>query len=196
MKKYFLLVLLGLSFLSFSGSALAKNVELTGPRGNTTKDTPKAYGFWSFAIPVKNVLSRSGQPTIDEFKWLKKQGYKSVINLRTDNEYKEIANDEKLPGFKDLNFNYLWLPIRDGAAPSNKQAETFLNFVQDKNNQPIHIHCRGGYGRTGTLISLYRYDIQNWTMSNAIKESRLFNGGISSAQEKWLLKWAKNHPKK
>lgn len=191
-------IIITFAFLSlfFANTSLAASPILVGPRGNIATSTPKDYGFWSFATPVNKVLSRSGQPTINEFKWLKNQGYKSIINLRFDGEYKEIANDEKLPGFKKLNFNYLWLQIHDGATPTNTQAKTFLSFVKNKNNQPILIHCRGGYGRTGTMIALYRYEIQNWPMETAIKESRLFKGGVDSVQKKWLLVWAKNHPKK
>ena len=182
--------------LFFANTSLASDIIRVGPRENLATSTPKAYGFWSFATPITGVFSRSGQPTIDEFKWLKNQGYKSVVNLRLNGEYKEIANDEKLPGFKKFNFNYLWLQINDGATPTNTQAKTFLSFVQNKNNQPILIHCRGGYGRTGTMVALYRYEVQSWPIEEAIKESRLFNGGIDATQKKWLLTWAKDHPKK
>jgi len=195
--KFFILFIAITLFLSNSDLALAKiDQTFIGPRTNIASSTPSAYGFWSFAVPVPGALARSGQPTIDEFKWLKKQGYKSVINFRFDNEYKEIADDAKLPGFTKLNFNYLRLQIKDGAAPSDKQAKSFLSFVKNKKNQPILIHCRGGIGRAGTMTALYRYEVQSWPMATAIKESRLFHNGVDSTQEKWLLNWAKNHPKK
>jgi len=170
---------------------ITKNSEIVfvGPRGNLLKDAPMKYGFWSFAIPLPGAISRSGQPLISEFQWLKKNGWKSIVNLRSDNEYNEIADDIKIPGFTELDFNYLWLPIRDGSPPTKKQAEEFLNFVTEPKNQPVHVHCRGGYGRTGTLIALYRYEICGWPMEKAIEESRLFHGGVSKSQEKWLKKW-------
>lgn len=197
MKTYLIITLLAISFLFGNRSLASSNNShfLIGPRSNIATSTPIDYGFWSFAVPVKGILSRSGQPTINEFKWLKSKDYKSIVNLRFDNEYKEIADDKKLIGFTKLNFNYLHLPVIDGAAPSNQQAETFLKFIKNKNNQPALVHCRGGYGRTGTMVALYRYEIQKWKMNTAIKESRLFHGGISDTQKKWLLAWAKNHPK-
>jgi len=197
MKIKFILLLAALGLLFNSNLVLANNKQiLVGPRNNIASSTPTAYGFWSFAIPITNTLARSGQPTIAEFQWLKSQGYKSVINLRFDGEYKEIADDQKLSGFTKLNFNYLRLPIRDGSTPTIKQAETFLKFVQNKTNQPVLIHCRGGYGRTGTMVALYRYEVQSWPMATAIKESQLFHGGVDAAQKKWLVTWAKNHPQK
>ncbi len=165
-----------------------------GPRAGIPAGAPKAYGFWSFAMLDGGKISRSGQPLMSEFKWLKKNGWKSVVDLRTDGEYKEVGDDAKLSGFQALGFNYLALPIRDGAAPTIDQAKRFLKFAADPANQPVEVHCRGGYGRTGTLIALYRYAVDGWTMPQAIAESRLFRGGVDSAQKKWLLNWAKNNP--
>lgn len=164
-----------------------------GPRGNTPSDTPAEYGFWSFAIIDNGKISRSGQPLMSEFKWLKSNGWKSVVDLRVDGEYKEVGDDRKLEGFQDLGFNFLSLPIRDGAPPTIDQANQFLKFVTDPSNQPVHVHCRGGFGRAGTMIALYRYTVDGWTMPEAIAESRLFRGGVSENQEKWLMNWAKNN---
>lgn len=194
MKLKITILLAGLILLGSVQVALASNKPvLVGPRGNVTTSTPKAYGFWSFAILDQGKISRSGQPLISEFQWLKKQGWKSVVDLRVDGEYKEIGDDKKLKGFNALGFNYLALPIRDGGTPTLTQAKQFLKFVTDPANQPAEIHCRGGYGRTGTLIALYRYMVDKWTMAQAINESRLYNGGIDSSQKQWLLNWAKNN---
>lgn len=166
-----------------------------GPRMNLPQAAPQAYGFWSFSILEGGKVSRSGQPTLAEFKWLKDNGWRGIVNLRISDEYGETGDDAKIPGFNELGFNYLHLPIPDGGAPTGKQAETFLKFVTDPANQPVEVHCRGGYGRTGTMIALYRYEVDGWPILEAIDESRLYHGGISSAQERWLLCWAVDHPR-
>lgn len=172
---------------------VSPTILFVGPRENIPADSPEAYGFWSFAMPVTGVLSRSGQPLISEFEWLQKKGWKGVVNLRVDGEREEVSDDEKLPGFNELGFNYLHLPIVDGHPPTEQQAEQFLAFVTNEANQPVHIHCRGGIGRAGTMIALYRYAVQGWPLEQAIKESRLFKGGISGLQEAWLKGWASRH---
>lgn len=164
-----------------------------GPRQNIPSGAPSDYGFWSFAVPVAGVISRSGQPTIADFKWLKEHGWKSVINLRVDGERDEVGDDRKIEGFKNLGFNYLSLPIPDGSPPTNAQAEEFLAFVTDPSNQPAHIHCRGGIGRTGVMVALYRYSVQAWPWLKAVEESTLFEGGISDGQKNWLERWVQNH---
>ena len=164
-----------------------------GPREGIPEDAPLAYGFWSFAQPVAGVFSRSGQPLIGEFQWLKQQGWKGVIDLRVDGERDEVGDDSKIPGFTDLGFNYLYVPISDGHPPTNEEADQILTFMTNPANQPLHVHCRGGIGRAGTVTALYRYAVQGWPIDDAIKESRPFQGGISSVQEAWLRDWATTH---
>ena len=170
------------------------DIVFVGPRENIPEDAPVAYGFWSFAIPVPGVLSRSGQPLIGEFRWLREQGWKGVVNLRVDGERDEVGDDAKIPGFNELGFNYLPLPIIDGHPLTDEQAKKFLEFVINPANQPTHVHCRGGIGRAGTAVVLYRYAVDGWPLDKAIEESRPFRGGISDAQKRWLEKWAAAHP--
>jgi protein tyrosine phosphatase (PTP) superfamily phosphohydrolase (DUF442 family) len=160
-------------------------IEFVGPRQNIPKDTPAEAGFWSFAVIKNSILSRSGQPTLKEFEWLKKKGWKSIVNLRKE------SDDLAIDGFSSLGFNYLHLPIQDGLPPTDDQAKKFLEFVQNPSNWPIHIHCRGGIGRAGVMVALYRVKIDNWSKDEAIEESRQFLGGISKAQENWLLGFLK-----
>lgn len=169
-------------------------IAFVGPRGNLPDGAPKDYGFWSLAIPVPGVLSRSGQPTLSGFRWLKENGWKSDINLRVDGDHApEVSDDTEIPGFNELGFNYLKIQMLDGAAPTGQQAQQFLSFVTSPENQPAHVHCRGGIGRTGIMVALYRYAVQGWPLDKAIEESRLFQGGISEGQRKWIIKWSETH---
>lgn len=173
--------------------AQAKAAKLVGPRKNIPPKSPKTGGFAMFAMPVKKKISRSGQPTINQFRWLKKKGWKSVVNLRVDGELGQVGDDRKIVGFDNLKFNYLWLPINDATPPTDEQAEQFLQFVRQKKNRPLHIHCQAGVGRTGMMVALYRYSVQGWPMERAIQESELFAGGGSETQKTWLRQWAATH---
>jgi len=171
----------------------ATEVKFVGPREGIPENAPKDYGLWSFAMPVQGVLSRSGQPLLAGFKWMKDNGWKSVVDLRIDGERGEVGDDRKIKGFNELGLNFLPLPLVDGIPPTDEQAKQFIAFVTNPANQPAHVHCRGGIGRAGTMVVLYRYSVQGWPLDKAIEESRAFQGGISDLQKKWLEKWAEQY---
>ena len=172
----------------------ANDSDLVGPGGNVSDGAPEKKELKLFAISVPGVLSRSGQPTIDGFKWLKDNGWKSVVDFREDGEKdNSYSVDSKLPGFNELGFNFLSIPIKDGTIPSIEQADQFLKFATDPKNQPVHVHCAAGIGRTGIAVALYRYSVQGWPMEKAIEEADLFTKSINASQKNWLMKWAGNH---
>lgn len=164
------------------------------PAKKVPQDYSDSVGFYSYSVMVPGVLIRSGQPLIEEYKWLKEQGLKSVIDLRIDDEYGQIALDTKIPGFNELGFKFFNIPVEDGEAPTEEKAIEFLNLIQDKSIQPALIHCRSGVGRTGAMAVLYRYSIEGWTMSKAIEESRNFKNGVNEQQTAFLKEWAKKYP--
>jgi len=165
---------------------------LVGPGGNVPADAPGKKDFKLFAIPVPGVLSRSGQPTIADFQWLQRNGWKSVVDFRQDGE-KGDPLDSKMPGFSDLGLKFLSLPIKDGTTPSDAQADQFLKFAVDPQNQPVHVHCAAGIGRTGIAVALYRYSVQGWSIDKAIQETALYTKSINQSQQDWLRKWAASH---
>ena len=173
----------GHSDLYYAQASQSSNTSDTG-------ETPDDSGFLSFAISVPNVISRSGQPTIIGFRRLKDHGWKGVVDLRVGGEGGQIGDDTNIQGFNELDFNYLALPIVDGSVPSDQQAQEFLEFVTNPLNQPVHVHCHAGVGRTGVMIALYRYMVQGWPIDEAIGESRLFSGGVNEIQKNWLERWA------
>lgn len=170
----------------------AADISLVGPRGNVPENTPRGGGFGVFSIPVPGVLSRSGQPTADEFRWLKENGWKSIINFRVDREKDSYVSDLDIANLNEIGLAYLNIPIKDGGTPSEEQAVQFLKFITDPKNQPANIHCAAGTGRTGLMAALYRYAVQGWPMDKAIAEKSSF-GSDNETQKKWLEKWASNH---
>lgn len=171
----------------------APSIALVGPGDNLPSDAPDKHDLDLFSIPIPGVLSRSGELTLAQFQWLKDHGWKSVIDLRHPGERKDPIPDTQIPGFNELGFNFLSIPIKDGDIPTVAQGEEFLRFVTDPQNQPAHVHCAAGIGRTGMMVAIYRYSVQGWPMKEAIKETGLYNKEINDRQQKWLKQWAQSH---
>jgi protein-tyrosine phosphatase len=52
---------------------------------------------------------------------------------------------------------YLWLPTKDGRAPSFKQLLIGANFIKQliSNKIKVYVHCEHGHGRSSTLVAAY-----------------------------------------
>lgn len=89
----------------------------------------------------------------------------------------------------EYGLHYLHLPIPDFHPPTLQQAERFIAFAkaQRAENRQITVHCRGGYGRTGTMMACYLVS-QGKTASEAIDLVRSARPGSieTRAQERFV----------
>jgi protein tyrosine phosphatase (PTP) superfamily phosphohydrolase (DUF442 family) len=132
---------------------------------------------------------RSGQPTRDGYQLLAKQGLKTVVNLR-----------EEFPQDKDLipeGVRYIYIPIKDEHAPSQEQAQEFINAASDPANWPLLVHCHAGEGRAGTMSALVRCALDKWDDKAVMKETNgyissvmgLFKPELAGCQRQLIQKW-------
>jgi hypothetical protein len=156
-------------------------------------DLPAARSIVVEGSPVANYgvirdgqLSQSATPNDEgQWRWLRARGVNTIVTL-----------DPQRINFGSFGFeNFLWMPLDEGAPPTDAQAERFLKFVQDPDNKPVHLQSAGGSDRVATLRALLSYAIDGQTMETALAEARLHNGGkeLSDAQEEWLRRWAAAH---
>lgn len=152
-------------------------------RGPEPKSPVPKYGIvW----PGK--LSRSGLPKNDEgWKWLRAQGTRTIINFRQRNDV-----DYDKYGFERV----LWMPLLKGRMPTDKDADRYLDWIQDPSHQPVNIECAEGKDRTGMMVALARYAVDGWTMDEAISEAELYRKGkpLSADRVEWLRQWAAKRP--
>lgn len=88
-----------------------------------------------------------------------------------------VTNEETVA--KNNGARYLRLHVVDHEKPNWTEAELFLNYVRGlPKNAWIHVHCRGGKGRTTTFLCLY--DIiqngKNVPFDDIIKRQHLLGG--------------------
>jgi len=117
---------------------------------------------------VAEGLYRGGQPDLTGFEFLKKQGIKTVINLRTENDEEAII--------KKLGMNYVQISVSvtpfTGSKIPDKAIAKYFEIINNPDNYPIFFHCKRGADRTGAMAGFYRIVHQGWDGDKAYSEAR------------------------
>lgn len=115
---------------------------------------------------VTDYLYRSGQPTEEGMKNLKKLGIKTIINLRAFYfDFDKIRETGLL--VEELSVK-AW-HIEDA------EVVRVLRIIRKRENGPFLLHCSNGADRAGVMIAMFRVVEQGWTKEEAIQE--MVNGG-------------------
>ena len=142
---------------------------------------------------IDNTVSRSAQPMIDDFVWLKEQGVTDIINFRT--MFKPSINFHEREVVENLGMKYHNIPTST-KTPSVENVDKFLNLVDDikKNKGKVHIHCMAGADRTGMYSFIYK--MQEGMGSLTININDWIEKGHSRSRFPNLIPWALKYIKK
>jgi len=132
----------------------------TAIRPDTWANPLAGVGLDNF-YQVSPTLYRGAQPTAEGFRTLADLGVKKIINLR---HYHDDA--ELLAGTGLL---YTWIKM-DAHDPEGEEYTRFLLELCKPGETPIFVHCKHGADRTGTAVALYRTQIQEWDVEEAVTE--------------------------
>lgn len=113
------------------------------------KGKPKNYSI------IDKYVSRSAQPELDDFVWLREQGVTDVFNFRTMYD-PSITFDEQREVEK-LGMKYHNIPSVT-KFPKEENVDRFLKEVEvvRQNGGKAHIHCKAGADRTGMYAYIYK----------------------------------------
>jgi rhodanese-related sulfurtransferase len=156
---------------------------------------------------VNDGLYRGARLTSYEaLEYLKSLNVKSVVNLQGGDldsdigivipwaepgEKPEVIAEEKA-GVLSMGMSFLHSPLNSLEAitkDEDKEIDETLEFMHDKKNQPVFIHCEHGADRTGLLVALYRVKYEHvnieaahneWIQNGHNKVHQFFTGDLDT----------------
>jgi protein tyrosine/serine phosphatase len=92
-----------------------------------------------------------------------------------------LTSDDAQPNEKAqaeaAGMKFFQIPMTMHQAPTATQISVFLAIVNNKDAQPVYVHCVGGRHRTGVMTAIYRITNENWSAAQAFAEMKKFKFG-------------------
>jgi uncharacterized protein (TIGR01244 family) len=154
----------GLATIALASAAILPAAVLAG---STCADIDKFY--W-----IDERIATGGQPKPGEFAALKREGFRTIINLREPAEFDAAAEAAEA---RKLGLGYVSIPVRT-ADPKDEQVDAFLAAMKDPKIWPAFVHCGSG-NRVAAFWLIHRVVVDGWELGNAEQEARLV--GLKSA---------------
>lgn len=166
--------------------AICLSLTLAAPLAAQTKqDFPGVTNF----TRVDATVACGGAAEVAALDALKKDGFKTVINLRLATEPGANVEQNQAKA-KELGLNYVHIPF-SGASPDPKVIDTFLATIANTANQPVFVHCASA-NRVGAVWLAKRVLQDKYSIEKATAEAKAI--GLSSpALEKFALEYIAAH---
>ena len=137
------ILLLGLTTLLGCGAAIAQD-------GDEKKKVPPKLESCelgsTYNVHRFGKIYLAGQPSQDDFQLAKKEGIKTVINLRPDSEMQWNEKDF----LKSVELEYHHIPFREPESLKDKVFDDIRKLLRDKKKQPVILHCASA-NRVGAI---------------------------------------------
>lgn len=127
---------------------------------------------------------RGPQPVnVEDWLALSKLGIKFTLDLETgrklwDDGYplQEALTSERY-GIRTFSH-----PLGEFLPPNGEELNLACSVIVG--HQPIYIHCRAGFNRTGMVAAQYKIKVRGWSKSRAVAEMK------SMGMQAWYFWWA------
>ena len=162
MKKSLTLLFALFSFICLTVSAqqIPKTERQAQMEQALKDDVPKI-------LCLSDQVTTAGQPKDTAYEKLAANGFRTVLNLRTDKEGADLNHERDL--IQKAGMKYINIPVVS-SDPKPEQVDEFLKVVKDKTNYPVLIHCASA-NRVGAFWMIYRVVELDWSEEKALAEA-------------------------
>jgi protein tyrosine phosphatase (PTP) superfamily phosphohydrolase (DUF442 family) len=100
---------------------------------------------------VDERVTTSGLVSAEQLSNLRAEGYAAVINLLPDSYEHAVADEARI--VQDQGIDYVYIPV-DFDAPTHADFEAFVDAMDRRRGQQIHVHCAANF-RVSAFYTLY-----------------------------------------
>lgn len=128
-------------------------------------------------IKINELISTSGQPTVEQFEDIVNEDFEVVINLALHDSSNAIENEDKI--VTSLGMAYFHIPVAFDE-PKLSDLKLFLNLLQSLGANKVWVHCALNY-----RVSSFMYVYHKYILKTPFDEIDLSMFESWSPDEKW-----------
>ncbi len=138
-------------------------------------------------------ITIADQPTEEELRALKAQGYTGVVNLRHDGEPEQpLSTSEEGKKIQGMGLDYLHYGV--GGGPLTTEGVTSVCEFLDKHaSGKVLVHCRKG-ARAAALVLIHEAQAKNWGADEAVANGRALGLDIDGGLRLLVEHYLSTHP--
>src|SRR3954468_2994319 len=134
-------------------------------------------------------ITVADQPSEEDLRALKAEGYTGVVNLRNDGEPEQpLGTAAEGDLVRSLGMDYLHYGV-GGAPLSDAGVASVCDFLTQHSGGKVLVHCRKG-ARAAALVLLHEAKTRNWSVDEAMAKGREMglevDGGLRMMVENYL----------
>lgn len=128
-------------------------------------------------VKINELISSSGQPTQEQFKKIKEEGFEVVISLVFNDESNPMRNEDEI--VTNLGMTYFHIPV-DFENPKVSDVKLFLNTLQALGANKVWVHCTLNH-----RVSAFMYVYHKYVLRTPFEEIDLSIFEQWGPDEKW-----------
>lgn len=142
---------------------------------------------YHLATVQEGVLYRDGLKSRSQFAaTLDRVHPKTVVSLidaneLTDARKPQLASEAELCAARGITLDRI--PVTLGGWPKSEDVRKFLAIVNDKQKQPVLVHCAQGVRRTGIFVAAYQESSLGWDKEKAKAAVQSFGHGQDTVND-------------
>lgn len=103
-------------------------------------------------LKISDKIATSGQPSIEQFSYIKRAGYQVVVNLALKDSANALPNEQEI--IETQGMQYFHIPVI-WENPTKEKLQEFIQVMKANADKKIFIHCAANK-RVSAFIYLYR----------------------------------------